>query len=96
MLNEQTIVKWDKNAETDLRNGLTKAQVKERQTIYGPNRLREGKKKSVLKLFWEQLNDPLIYIVIPWRSRGIHDYCSGNYPECSCRGNPGGKGNKGN
>ena len=28
MLNEQTIVKWDKNAETDLRNGLTKAQVK--------------------------------------------------------------------
>ena len=30
MLNEQTIVKWDKNAETDLRNGLTKAQVKER------------------------------------------------------------------
>ena len=25
MLNEQTIVKWDKNAETDLRNGLTKA-----------------------------------------------------------------------
>ena len=26
MLNEQTIVKWDKNAETDLRNGLTKAQ----------------------------------------------------------------------
>ena len=41
MLNEQTIVKWDKNAETDLRNGLTKAQVKERQTIYGPNRIRE-------------------------------------------------------
>ena len=47
MLNEQTIVKWTSNAETDLRNGLTKAQVKERQTIYGPNRLREGKKKSV-------------------------------------------------
>lgn len=64
MLNEQTIVKWDKNAETDLRSGLTKAQVKERQTIYGPNRLREGKKKSVLKLFWEQLNDPLIYILM--------------------------------
>ena len=64
MLNEQTIVKWDKNAETDLRNGLTKVQVKEQQTIYGPNRLREGKKKSVLKLFWEQLNDPLIYILM--------------------------------
>ena len=58
MLNEQTIVKWDKNTETDLRSGLTKAQVKERQTIYGPNRLKEGKKKSVPKLFWEQLNDP--------------------------------------
>ena len=64
MLNEQTIVKWDKNTETDLRSGLTKAQVKERQTIYGPNRLKEGKKKSVPKLFWEQLNDPLIYILM--------------------------------
>ena len=64
MLNEQTIVKWDKNAETDLHSGLTEAQVKERQTIYGPNRLKEGKKKSVLKLFWEQLNDPLIYILM--------------------------------
>ncbi len=64
MLNEQTIVKWDKNAETDLRNGLTAEQVEERQTIYGSNRLREGKKKSVLQLFWEQLNDPLIYILM--------------------------------
>ena len=64
MLNEQTIVKWDKNAETDLRNGLTAEQVEERQKIYGPNRLKEGKRKSVLQLFWEQLNDPLIYILM--------------------------------
>ena len=64
MLNEQTIVKWDKNTETDLHSGLTEVQVEERQIIYGPNRLKEGKKKSVLKLFWEQLNDPLIYILM--------------------------------
>ncbi len=64
MLNEQTIEKWDMNAETDLRNGLTAEQVEERQMIYEPNRLREGKKKSVLQLFWEQLNDPLIYILM--------------------------------
>ena len=64
MFNEQTMVKWDKNAETDLCNGLTTEQVEERQTIYGPNRLKEGKKKSVLQLFWEQLNDPLIYILM--------------------------------
>jgi len=64
MLNEQTIVKWDKNAETDLCNGLTTEQVEERQKIYGPNRLKEGKRKSVLQLFWEQLNDPLIYILM--------------------------------
>ena len=64
MLNEQTIVKWDKNAETDPHNGLTAEQVEERQKIYGPNRLEEGKRKSVLQLFWEQLNDPLIYILM--------------------------------
>ncbi len=64
MLNEQTIEKWDMNAETDLRNGLTAEQVEERQMIYEPNRLREGKKKSVLQLFREQLNDPLIYILM--------------------------------
>ena len=64
MLKEQMIEKWDKNAETDLRNGLTAEQVGERQKIYGPNRLREGKKKSVLQLFWGQLNDPLIYILM--------------------------------
>ena len=64
MLNEQTIVKWDKNAETDPHSGLTAEQVEERQKIYGPNRLREGKRKSVLQLFWEQLNDPLIYILM--------------------------------
>lgn len=34
MLNEQTIVKWDKNTETDLRSGLTKAQVKELSLIH--------------------------------------------------------------
>ena len=64
MLNDQTIVKWDKNAETDPHSGLTAEQVKKRQKIYGPNRLREGRKKSVLQLFWEQLNDPLIYILM--------------------------------
>ena len=69
MLKEQTIVKWDKNAETDLCNGLTAEQVEERKIIYGPNRLREGKKKSVLQLFWEQLNDPLIYILPPLHCR---------------------------
>ncbi len=48
----------------DLSNGLTAVEAKRRLSEYGPNKLAEKKKKSLLVLFLEQLNDTLIYILL--------------------------------
>lgn len=45
-------------------NGLTQTEAEARLSQYGPNRLKEQKKKSIFSLFMEQLNDPLIYILM--------------------------------
>ncbi|MBR5801021.1 MAG: cation-translocating P-type ATPase [Lachnospiraceae bacterium] len=44
--------------------GLAHYQVVELQKEYGENRLKGNREKSVAALFWEQLNDPLIYILM--------------------------------
>ncbi len=44
--------------------GLSGAEAETRLLKYGANRLEEQKKKGVLALFMEQLNDPLIYILM--------------------------------
>lgn len=44
--------------------GLTEVQAKERRKSCGFNRLQERKKKGILVLFLEQLQDPLIYILL--------------------------------
>ena len=44
--------------------GLSGAEAETRLLKYGANRLEEQKKKGVLALFIEQLNDPLIYILM--------------------------------
>lgn len=44
--------------------GLSETEAKERLGQYGPNQLKEQKKKGVLALFMEQLCDPLIYILM--------------------------------
>ncbi|MDD3130014.1 MAG: HAD-IC family P-type ATPase, partial [Candidatus Izemoplasmatales bacterium] len=53
-------------AEQDVvvHQGLTTAQVEERLIKYGENKLKEGKKKSIIRMFLEQLNDWLIYILL--------------------------------
>lgn len=50
--------------QTDIQNGLTTAEAERRREVYGLNQLEDMHKKSVLQLFGEQLNDPLIYILI--------------------------------
>lgn len=50
--------------QTDIQNGLTTAEVERKREVYGLNQLEDMHKKSVLQLFWEQLNDPLIYILM--------------------------------
>lgn len=50
--------------ETDPDRGLTEKEAARRREIFGANELREGKKKSALERFLEQLNDPLIYVLM--------------------------------
>ena len=45
-------------------NGLTEDQVRERQEKYGPNKLKEGKKPSLLQRFLTQLKDPMLIILM--------------------------------
>ena len=44
--------------------GLTSAQAAERQAKYGPNELREGGRKSTLRIFLEQFADFIVIILI--------------------------------
>ena len=46
------------------RKGLTDQQARARLEQYGPNKLSEGKKKSVLQIFLEQFKDLLVIILI--------------------------------
>ena len=45
-------------------NGLTTQQVEERQARYGENKLKEKKKKSLIRKFFEQFKDVMILILI--------------------------------
>lgn len=45
-------------------NGLPMAEAELRRREYGWNRLKEQKKKGIFMLLMEQLNDPLIYILM--------------------------------
>ncbi len=51
---------FEVNADT----GLTEEQVAARREQYGPNRLREKKKKTMLQRFLEQFKDVMILILI--------------------------------
>lgn len=44
--------------------GLTEAEARRRAEQYGPNRLKEGKKKGLARRFFEQLRDPMILILL--------------------------------
>ncbi|BAH05945.1 calcium-translocating P-type ATPase, PMCA-type [Clostridium kluyveri] len=50
--------------DTDSINGITSKEAKIRIEKYGQNKLAEKKKKSILILLFEQINDVLIYILL--------------------------------
>lgn len=50
--------------ETDKDNGLGRREAVERKAKYGANRLKDQEKKSVGQMILEQLNDPLILILV--------------------------------
>ena len=49
---------------SDAEKGLDSAKVSERRAEYGPNRLKEKKKKSMLGRFFDQFKDVMILILI--------------------------------
>ncbi|MCI7633241.1 MAG: cation-translocating P-type ATPase [Mollicutes bacterium] len=49
--------------ETDLEKGLTSEEAKTRLEKNGENKLAEKKKKSVIRMFFEQMKDPMIYVL---------------------------------
>jgi len=46
------------------RDGLSESAVAEREAKYGPNRLAEGKKKSIFLRIWGQISDPMVLVLI--------------------------------
>ncbi|NLB19831.1 MAG: HAD-IC family P-type ATPase, partial [Clostridium sp.] len=53
-----------KELDVNVSQGLSDEEVKLRQEKYGENKLQEGKKKTLLALFFSQLNDALIYVLL--------------------------------
>ena len=49
---------------SDIKQGLSKKQVKERQQVFGLNKFSEEKPLSHFSIFLEQFQSPLIYILI--------------------------------
>ncbi len=48
---------------TDLEKGLSEEEAKIRLEKYGENKLEEKKKKSFIRIFFEQMNDPMIFVL---------------------------------
>ena len=61
-------------------SGLTTGQVSERFSQYGPNRLKEKKKKTNLQRFFDQFKDVMILILIVAAVISFVIACMGNDP----------------
>ena len=48
---------------SDSENGLSSDEAKARLEKYGPNKLEEKKKKSWIRIFFEQMANPMIYVL---------------------------------
>lgn len=53
-----------KELNTNINIGLTTSEVKKRQEKYGPNELKQKKKKTIFKMVTEQLTDKMIIILL--------------------------------
>jgi len=61
---DMSIKEIAKEFDLDITSGLDNKKVHERLKLYGENKLEEKKAKSLLKLFFEQLNDFLVWILL--------------------------------
>ena len=64
MYENRTVSETVRGLQTDAEKGLRESVVAERRAKYGLNRLRDQEKKSLAKRIVEQLNDPLILILV--------------------------------
>ena len=64
MYTDKSVAEVEALLRTSASTGLTETEAEKRRAEYGENRLKDRKKKSVAVLFFEQLNDPLIYILM--------------------------------
>ncbi len=64
MYADKTAAETLKQLNSNMESGLTADDAAERLKNYGANRLEEKKEKGFPALFWDQLNDPLIYILL--------------------------------
>ena len=48
---------------SDAEKGLSESEAKARLEKYGPNKLQEKKKKSWIRIFFEQMANPMIYVL---------------------------------
>ena len=49
--------------ETNIQTGLSSEEAKSRLEKFGPNKLEEKKKKSWIRIFFEQMNNPMIFVL---------------------------------
>ena len=59
-----SVSETEKVYDTDVRTGLSDAQAAVRQQTYGKNKMAEGKRKSLLRMFLEQFKDFLILVLV--------------------------------
>ncbi len=63
MFETKTIEATINETNTNLEEGLSSNEAKERLLKYGPNKLQEKKKKSWIRIFFEQMNNPMIFVL---------------------------------
>lgn len=59
----KSIAEVEAQFNVDKSKGLSSTEVQDRLEKYGKNIVSEGKKKSIGAMIWDQLNDPLIFIL---------------------------------
>lgn len=53
----------EEGLQTNLEKGLSSKEASTRLEKYGPNKLEEKKKKSWIRIFFEQMNNPMIFVL---------------------------------
>ena len=63
MFEQKTISTIVEEFGTDKERGLSSEEASRRLSLYGLNKLEEKKKKSWIRIFFEQMNNPMIFVL---------------------------------